>query len=73
MSPYVHNEIFLSDKPGADDADLYDRNRLQAGFSFVPVSGVPLFSSRIFYMVQHDLNGEWESRNIYGIDFSYNF
>ena len=73
ISPYVYNEIFLSDKPGADDADLYDRNRLQTGFSFVPFPSIPALSSRLYYMLQHDLEDEWRSSNIYGLEFSYSF
>ena len=73
ISPYIQGEIFFSDKPDADGADVYDRNRLQTGFSFVPFPSIPALSSRLYYMLQHDLEDEWRSSNIYGLEFSYSF
>lgn len=73
ISPYAYEEMFFSDRPGSDDADLYDRNRIQAGVSFTPIPCIPSFSSRLFFMLQHDLKGDWESTRFFGIDLSYKF
>lgn len=76
ISPYVSDEVFFSDKPKRDDADLFDRNRAQIGFSFLPVPTVSELSCKLFFMVQHDMSANsstWDPTNIYGLELSYKF
>lgn len=73
LSPYIHEEVFFSDKPGADDADIYDRNRVQMGISLLPIPKCPNLGCNLYFMLQHDLEDKWRVSNTYGIDFSYKF
>ncbi len=76
ISPYISTELFFSDKPKEDDADLFDRNRSQIGLTFRPLPSVKELSSSLYFMVQHDMSDNsstWGPTNVYGITLSYKF
>ncbi len=76
ISPYVSTELFFTDKPKRDDADLFDRNRFQAGFTFRPMPSVKELSCALYFMVQHDMDDNsstWDPTNVYGFTLSYKF
>ncbi len=76
ISPYVSTELFFSDKPKLDDADLFDRNRSQLGLTFLPVPSVKELSCTLYFMVQHDMadnSSTWDPTNVYGLTLSYKF
>ncbi len=76
ISPYISTELFFSDKPKGDDADLFDRNRSQIGFTFRPLPSVKELSCCLYFMVQHDMDDNsstWDPTNVYGATLSYKF
>lgn len=76
FSPYVSEELFFSDKPKRDDADLFDQNRVQAGLAFKPIPSMSEISCRLFFMVRHDMSAHsstWTPTNIYGFEIGYRF
>jgi hypothetical protein len=74
ISPFVSEEVFFSDKPDASAADAFDRNRAQAGLTFLPLPSFPAFVCRPYFMVQHDWDESgWEPTNIYGLEFAFKF
>ncbi len=76
ISPYLSGEFFFSDKPKADDADLFDRSRAQIGVTFNPLPTVKELSASLFFMVQHDMSNRsstWTPTNIYGFTLTYKF
>ncbi len=76
FSPYLSEELFFSDKPKTDDADLFDRSRAQVGVTFKPVPSVKGLSASLYFMVQHDMlnrSSAWDPTNVYGFTLSYKF
>ena len=75
ISPYASEELFFSDKPNTDKADLYDRNRAQVGLSFKPVPSVSGLSMNLYYMAQHDWKKShgWKPINVFGLEVGYKF
>ncbi len=76
ISPFVSTELFFSDKPKQDDADLFDRNRSQIGLTFRPLPSVENLSCCLYFMVQHDMSDNsstWDPTNVYGATLSYKF
>lgn len=75
ISPYASEELFFSDKPNTDKADLYDRNRAQVGLSFKPVPSVSGLSMNLYYMAQHDWKKDhgWKPTNVFGLEVGYKF
>lgn len=76
ISPYVSEELFFSDKPDVDKADLMDRSRAQIGFAFKPVPAWQDLSYNLYYMVQHDMSNKsstWTPTNVYGLELAWKF
>ena len=74
ISPFASEEVFFSDKPDASAADAFDRNRAQAGLTFLPLPSLPAFVCRPYFMVQHDWDASgWEPTNVYGLEFAFKF
>ncbi len=76
FSPYLSEELFFSDKPQQDDADLFDRSRAQVGVLFRPVPSLTGLSCCLYYMVQHDMqdrSSTWDPTNVFGLTVSYVF
>ncbi len=76
ISPYISTELFFSDKPKQDDADLFDCNRSQFGFTFRPMPSVKELSCTCYFMIQHDMSDNsstWDPTNVYGFTISYKF
>lgn len=74
FSPFVSEEFFFSDKPDYDASDVFDRNRAQVGFSFLPVPSMPELVCRPYFMVQHDFDSSgWDQINVYGLELSCSF
>ena len=76
ISPYVSEEVFFSNKPNTDTADLFDRNRAQIGVSLRPIPSIADLSCNIYYMAQHDIlkhASSWTPMNIWGFEVLYLF
>lgn len=76
ISPYVSNEVFLSDKPKSGDSDLFNRNRAEIGLSFRPIPSMDSLSCNLYFMVQHDKDAStssWRATNVYGFDVAFSF
>ncbi len=76
ISPYVSTELFFSDKPKQDDADVFDRNRSQFGLTFKPMPSLKNLSAALYFMVQHDMSDNsstWDPTNVIGVTLSYKF
>lgn len=76
FSPYASEEIFFSDKAGADDSDLLDATRSQIGISFRPVPQNSSLTCALYFMVLHDIDDgarDWAPLNIFGFDVAYSF
>ena len=74
ISPYCFEEMFLVDRPGRKN--VFDRNRFQAGVSFLPVPQFTALRCNLYYMIQHALSSsghEWHATNIYGLELCYSF
>lgn len=75
ISPYLSDEFFFSDKPKAEDRDLFDRNRAQIGFSCRPIPSIKGLSGNVYYMAQHDWKDKhgWRPTNVFGFEVGYSF
>lgn len=76
ISPYVSNEVFLSDRPKSGDSDLFNRNRAEIGLSFRPIPSLDSLSCNLYFMVQHDKDtstSSWSATNVYGLDIAFSF
>ena len=74
ISPYCHDEVFLSGREGR--ANVFDLNRFQAGVSLKPLPRQPELSCNLYYMLQHSLSfggHDWRATHIYGLELSYSF
>lgn len=76
ISPYCSEELFFSDKPKQDHADLFDRSRAQLGLTFRPIPALKDLSCNLYFMVQHDMSSKsstWDPTNVYGLDLTCKF
>lgn len=70
ISPYASWEFFIEDKPGLDSGDMFNRSRLQIGFS--GKIGETL-NPGVYYMVQHDKDGSWTPTSVWGFELTAKF